>query len=199
MINIGFDFDNTIISYENSFYSLACQFYKIPPEIKKDKASVREFFINSDREKEFTELQGMVYGKEIMKAKITKNFKNFLKKIYKDKKFNIFIVSHKTKYPYVGEKINLRDAANNWITKNLTFNETELIKQNNIFYENTIEEKIERIKKINCHYFFDDLLKIIKLLPKDIDGFLYDPVNKYDKEDIKRIKDWDKVNISQLK
>ncbi len=199
MINIGFDFDNTIISYEKSFYFLAHKIYKMPSDIEKDKASVRQFFINSGREEEFTELQGLVYGKEIMKANSTKNFINFLKKISEDKKFNIFIVSHKTKYPYRGEKINLRDAATNWIKKNLTLNNKKLIKQNNIFYESTIEEKIERIKKLNCRYFFDDLSKIIKLLPKDIEGYLYDPLDKYDKEDIKKIKDWDKVKISQLK
>ena len=68
MINIGFDFDNTIISYEKSFYFLACKIYKMPSDIEKDKASVRQFFINSEREEEFTELQGLVYGKEIMKA-----------------------------------------------------------------------------------------------------------------------------------
>ena len=190
MINIGFDFDNTIISYENLFYEIAKDIFDLPSEIKKDKNSIRNFFLESKKEDQFTILQGLVYGKEIMRATPTKNFLIILDRLFRQKNVKIFIVSHKTKYPYKGEKINLRDAATNWIENNLKINGKLSINLNNIFYESTIEEKINRIKQLKCNFFIDDLPSVILKLKKGTTPILYDPYNNFSKLKIDKINNW---------
>ena len=190
MINIGFDFDNTIISYDNLFYELAKDIITLPSEIKKDKNSIRNFFLQSNQEVQFTILQGLVYGKEIMRATPTKNFLLILEKLCKLQNVKIFIVSHKTKYPYKGEKINLRSAATNWIENNLKIDGKLCINPNNIFYESTIEEKIDRIKQLKCNLFIDDLPSVIFKLKKGTTPILYDPYDNFSKLKIDIISNW---------
>ena len=62
MIKLGLDFDNTLIDYDEVFYKIACQKDLIPKSIDRNKASVRKFLVSENKEKEFTLLQGEVYG-----------------------------------------------------------------------------------------------------------------------------------------
>ena len=63
---VGFDFDNTIIDYTSSFVELSKKKNLVPPEINKDKISIRNYLREKNIEKEWTVLQGEVYGKNIM-------------------------------------------------------------------------------------------------------------------------------------
>ena len=187
-MRIGFDFDNTLINYYGVFFDVAYVKGLIPQNIKKDKNSVKEFLHNNGQGELFTEIQGLVYGKEIFRSKPSKNILIGLNDLLKkEKKENLFIVSHKTQYPFIGEKIDLRKAASKWIEKYLKLNEKIIFAKKNIFYESTIEKKIERIK---CDYYFDDLPIVIEKLPSNINGFLYDPFDKYSGENLNKISDW---------
>ena len=190
-MRIGFDFDNTLINYYGVFFDVAYAKGLVPHNIKKDKNSVKEFLHNNGQGELFTEIQGLVYGKEILRSKPSKNVLmglNYLLK--KEKKENLFIVSHKTQYPFIGEKIDLREAASRWIEKYLKINEKIIFPKKNIFYEPTIEKKIERIKDLKCDYYFDDLPIVIEKLPSNINGFLYDPLDKYSGDNLNKISDW---------
>ena len=70
-------------------------------------------------------MQSEVYSKGIHLAKPNKEFVKIFKYLQK-KKVQFYIVSHKTKYPYYGKKINLHKLSYNWLRKNI-FN-----KKNNI-------------------------------------------------------------------
>ena len=104
---IGFDFDNTIIDYSNSFKILAKKkkYNKINSNL--DKNSLKDFLIKNKKQNEWTIIQGEVYGKYITRAELYKGFIKLFRYLLK-KNIKIFIVSHKTKYPYLGKKINLR-------------------------------------------------------------------------------------------
>ena len=190
-MKVGFDFDNTLINYYGVFFEVAYSKGLIPLNIKKDKNSVKDYLNKNSQGELFTEIQGLVYGKEILRSCPSKNILIGLNDLLKkEKKANLFIVSHKTKYPFIGEKIDLREAANRWIKKNLKLNEKLIFSQKNIFYESTIEEKIKRINYLKCDYYFDDLPIIIENLPSHIKGFLYDPLNKYQEGNLNKISDW---------
>ena len=197
-MNIGFDFDNTLISYDDLFYRIALERELIPITLKKDKLSVKKFLEENDRSKEFTNIQGLVYGNEIIKAKPSKNILYFLDKLFGIPGIQIYIISHKTKFPYIGEKINLREAANKWIDLYLNKEERSYFSSKNVFYESTIEDKIERIQSLKCNYFFDDLPKIIELLPQEINGILYDPNDKYKQVDLPKFNNWSNLNINKF-
>ena len=86
------------------------------------------------------------------------------------------LVSHKTKTPYKGKQYDLHAAAINWLSKNLFFDKNFLDwTTDQIFFEPTKENKIQRIIDEKCDIFIDDLLEILNMLPLNIKGILYDP------------------------
>ena len=172
---VGIDFDNTIINYENSFKELALKKKIISSKINQDKKSIRDYLRKHNKEKEWTILQGEVYGKYIMKAKIYEGVLDIFQWLT-IKKNKIYIISHKTQFPYLGKKVDLRQSALNWINKNILINDKNIkLSKNNFFFENTIEEKIERIKSLKCDVFIDDLPEILELLPDNLLKILFSP------------------------
>ena len=77
-MKIGFDFDNTIIDYSNIFWNRKIN-NLIPENIEPTKSSVKRYLHSLGKEKEFTKIQGLVYGKEIFRAKPAKNILEILK------------------------------------------------------------------------------------------------------------------------
>ena len=95
---IGFDFDNTIIDYSKVFKIL------INKKIKKkdsnlNKATLKNFLIKNKKENEWTVIQGEVYGKYIIEAKLYKGFiklfKYLLKSFINSIKFSKLITQDK--------------------------------------------------------------------------------------------------------
>tara|TARA_Y100000816_G_scaffold182944_1_gene132506 strand:- start:11172 stop:11774 length:603 start_codon:yes stop_codon:yes gene_type:complete len=187
---IGFDFDNTIIDYSNLFKILINK--KIKKKISNfDKDSLKNFLIKNKKENEWTVIQGEVYGKYIMSAKLHKGFIKLLQYLLR-KNIKIFIVSHKTKYPYLGKKFNLRKAASKWIKKNIINKNKNLnFSMKNVYFENSLEKKINRIINLKCDIFIDDLPQILNLLPKNVVKFLFNPsAKKKYKKNYKTINSW---------
>ena len=115
---IGIDFDNTIIDYTNIIkFIIKDRKLKIKKK-NPNKDDLKNYIVLNYGEKEWTKLQGQMYGYYIKYAKPTKGLTNFLKKI-NNKNFQIYIISHKTKFPILGKKINLHNAAKQWCKINL--------------------------------------------------------------------------------
>ena len=160
MFKIGLDLDNTIINYNIAFYSLAKEKMLIEENFPRNKIKIREFLNKNNKDKIFTKLQGEVYGKEISRAHIYEGFREFILSLDKTKT-TVFIVSHKTKYPVIGERVNLHEKAIQFLSKEKIL-DNSIIKQKNIFFEDSIEKKINRINKLNLDLFIDDLPKVLK-------------------------------------
>ena len=108
-----------------------------------------------------------------MQAEIYKGVKESFKYLLK-KNIKIKIISHKTQYPYMGEKVDLRLSALKWIESNI-LNEISDINftRSDIFFENTIGEKVNKIKELSCDIYVDDLPEILDLLPDKIKRVLF--------------------------
>jgi len=109
----------------------------------------------------------------------------------------IFIVSHKTELGHFDEKrINLRDAARGWLRAQGLFDgQIPFIKPENIFFASTREEKIDRIKSLNCTHFIDDLPEVLfaPQFPCDVQRFLFQPdasLALKSERDIKVFNNW---------
>jgi hypothetical protein len=177
---VGFDFDNTIIDYTESFIGLAKKKKLLPPEMNKDKISIRNYLRDRNIENEWTLLQGEVYGKNIMSAQIYKGLLEIFEYLSR-KNFKIKIISHKTKFPYLGEKVDLRNAALEWIKKNILKKLPNInLDLLDINFEDTIEKKIKKIKELNCDVYIDDLPEILNLLPNSIKKILFSPKINHD-------------------
>ena len=102
-MRIGFDFDNTIVSYDALFYQVATEQKLIPTDLPKTKIAVRDYFRNANNENAWTEMQGYVYGERMGDASAYPGVVEFIK-LARDKGVSMVIVSHKTRHPFVGPK-----------------------------------------------------------------------------------------------
>ena len=170
---LGIDFDNTIVCYDEAFYLVAYEKGLIPKNIPKTKKSIRDYLRYIDKEDEWTKLQGYIYGSRMDLAKLHPGINDF----YKNKKKNkIFIISHKTIHPYIGPKYNLHEAARNWLEKQTFFNENL-----DIYFEITLQKKLQKIAELKCDFFIDDLPELLteNNFPLNVKKILFDPNNLY--------------------
>ena len=196
-MKVGLDFDNTIVSYDKIFHCVALEQSLISDDIKASKIAVRDYLRQRDQNDIWTELQGYVYGKRMLDADIFPGFKAFLQ-FSKDNDIEIIIVSHKTIYPYKGEKYNLHDAAREFISEILTQDGKDLIRADNIFFELTQNTKASRIANESCDFFVDDLPEIFQLdnFPIKPIKILFDPEANHadlNNQDLRVCKDWEMI------
>jgi hypothetical protein len=179
-MRIGIDFDNTIVSYDALFHQVALEKALIPINLAANKTAVRDYLRATNREEQWTLMQGEVYGPRM---ELAVPYAHAIESITHLKKMGheVYIVSHKTKHPFMGPAYDLHEAARNWITRSLVHNQTPLIDVNSIFYELTKEEKIKRIGRLNCDVFIDDLPEILSLtgFPTHTVKILFDPEQQH--------------------
>ena len=175
-MKIGVDFDNTIVSYDKVFHKVALEQSLIKSNLTISKIAVRDYLRDKGQNNIWTELQGYVYGERMLDADIFPGFINFLNFSSKNS-IEVLIISHKTVYPYLGNKYNLHDSAREFISKLLTDQNKNLVNKKNIFFELTQEKKVLRISQQSCDFFIDDLPEIFALhdFPKKTKKILFDP------------------------
>ena len=167
----GFDFDNTIINYDEIFYKVALKDQLIVKGLKKNKETIKKTIIKNKKISEWKRIQSIVYSQEISSAKPNKKLISIFRFLQK-KKIKFYVVSHKTKFPYSGKKINLHKVSRNWLNRNI-FNKRNNLRKCKYYFEPTIKKKILRIKKLKITHFVDDLKIIINLLPSNIKKILF--------------------------
>jgi len=172
---LGLDFDNTIIKYDELFHRVAFEKNLIPADFPKEKNTVRNYLREKNIEDEWTIIQGEVYGERIKEAIPFEGMLETLEKL-RIKRIPINIISHKTRIPYLGPKIDLHAAAINWMKLNHFFDQYGLnFKKTQIYFEETKEEKIDRIMTNGCTHYVDDLPEILEMIPKGITKILFCP------------------------
>ena len=191
---IGVDFDNTIVCYDNIFYTIAIEKRIIPSSIEPIKEEVRNYLRKIGKEELWTELQGYVYGPGIVRAHVFEGVKDFFINCKKNN-IKVLIISHKTKEPFLGPKYDLHKHALDWLDKNGFFDEIGISK-NEVFFELTKEGKAERIEKEGCTYFIDDLPEFFseKFFPEKVFKILFDPNKKYpSNENLTTLYSWNNI------
>ncbi|MFA5906910.1 MAG: hypothetical protein WC836_23475 [Desulfobacula sp.] len=173
---VGIDFDNTIISYDTVFNRVGIERGMIPSSLARGKGHVRDFLRKQGKEKDWIWLQGYVYGTQLHNADIYEGVKEFLE-FCRRAKIECVIVSHKTRYPYSGEKYDLHSSAYEWIKdQSLGID---------VFFELTKEEKVKRIGQLNCSFFIDDLPEFLALegFSEKLVKILFDPLSEHGHSD----------------
>jgi len=175
-MRIGLDFDNTIVSYDGLFHKVALENGIIPQDTPVNKLAVRDYLRNVNQEVLWTEMQGYVYGARMDEANPYPGLIEALSSL-KLRGHQLFIISHKTKYPYVGEQYDLHQASLAWITSHLQYLNLPLIEPSCIFFNATKDEKIQKISQMECDIFLDDLPEILLAaqFPAKTRRSLFDP------------------------
>jgi phosphoglycolate phosphatase-like HAD superfamily hydrolase len=184
-MRIGIDFDNTIVNYNGVFYKAGRRLEWLPKLDDESKQAVKSYFVSCSEEPRWTELQGIVYGYDIRFAKPYEGIYEILGG-WKDAGHQMFLVSHKTKYPIIGHKVDFHQAATNWLKENNLmpyFEETYFCPQK--------DEKVEMIEKLELDYFIDDLPSILnsEKFPQKTHGVLFSPDNQ-DGKGLRSVSKW---------
>ncbi|MBT3510285.1 MAG: haloacid dehalogenase-like hydrolase [Nitrospina sp.] len=194
-MRIGFDFDNTIVSYDELFYKVAIEKQLVPADLPRSKLAVRDYLRKTDNEDTWTEMQGYVYGTRMGDAVAYPGAIEFMQ-LARNRGVAMVIVSHKTKNPFIGPKYDLHEAARGWIESRLVEGIKNLIEPDQIFFEVTKKDKIARIAQCECDFFIDDLPEILLMpgFPQKTGRILFDPENSHDEEAMKaRLESWKEI------
>jgi hypothetical protein len=164
MLRIGIDLDNTIACYDQAFFDVATLMGLITPDIKPSKLHVKaQVLSRPNGDLDWQRLQGQVYGKHMLRAKIYPGFLEFLC-ASKLRGYRVYIVSHKSEFGHFDdERISLRGQALRWLKlKKILDNSNLAIGEGDIFFEGTRAEKVNRISELKCTHFIDDLVEVFE-------------------------------------
>lgn len=190
-MKIGIDFDNTIVCYDESFYELAQESYTLPSSVRRTKEDVKDYLKANGQDELWTYLQGVAYGPKMEKAKTFPGFIEFLDWA-KQMSHEIFIVSHRSRAPYSGDKFDLHKCALDWLS-NQAWVGNQGVGFSNIYFKETRSDKISKIRELEVEVFIDDLLEVLMdpRFPVQTGKFLFSgQLPKGEKVSIKRIQDW---------
>lgn len=191
MSRLGLDFDNTIVSYDSLFHKVAREGGWIPETLPPSKVLVRDHLRKIGEEDVFTEMQGLVYGARMAEAEAFPGVYDFMRWA-RDKGIELFIVSHKTRYPFLGPRYDLHEAARKWIERLLRDEHGPFVEPPNVFFELTKEEKCARLGTLGCTWFVDDLPEILAApgFPKNVVPLLFDPDGHHPESPFASIRSW---------
>jgi hypothetical protein len=174
---IGIDFDNTIVCYDEVFGRVAVEQGLVPPHAATSKTAIRDHLRAAGQEDRWTELQGTIYGPRMPDARPFPGVLEFFQAC-RAAGVPVAIVSHRTRFPYLGERHDLHAAARDWLARHGFHDPAGIgLPIERVFFEETKEAKLARIAGVGCTHFIDDLPDLLAhpLFPQDVRRILFDP------------------------
>ncbi len=164
-MRIGIDFDNTLIGYDAVFLAAARARGLVNGALPDgaSKQQIRDCIRRlDDGERRWQQLQGFVYGAGIGGAVLIEGAARFLQRSAAAG-HEVFIVSHKTEFGHHDRaRVNLRHAALGWIEERGLFKDGRYgLNVARVFFEATRAEKLQRIARLGCTHFIDDLEEVL--------------------------------------
>jgi hypothetical protein len=166
---IGIDLDNTILKYDEVFYSLAIERSWIDRECFCDKDAIKGNLVKKrgdaeQGEDQWRQLQTWAYGDYIGEALLFDGFYEFAQHA-RQCNDQLFIVSHKTEFSNYDASVPLRSNAINTLNQRGFFKPVSEgglgFNQKDVFFASSLDEKIQKIRELNLTHFVDDLPKVI--------------------------------------
>ena len=125
--------------------------------VSKDKSDVRDFLRGENRERDWTELQGYVYGPRMAEAQPFPGVLEFFARAVREG-LPLHIISHKTRTAVEGPAYDLQKAARDWLAAQGFFDPTRIgLSPACVHFGITRPEKINFIRTTGCTHFIDDL------------------------------------------
>jgi hypothetical protein len=162
-MRIGIDLDNTIVGYDRVFLDTAVREGLLRRDFVGHKQAIRDTIrLLPEGELAWQRLQGIVYGRGIADAAMFEGVDHFLRRC-RGEGHAVFVVSHKTEYGHFDrERTNLRAAALDWMRRHGFFAADGYgLSADNVFFESSRADKLDRISRIGCTHFIDDLEEVL--------------------------------------
>lgn len=190
-MKIGLDFDNTMVCYDRAFHVAAMERDWLPEGIAHSKQAVKSYLRGEGRNDDWTELQGYVYGPGMKNAEPFPGLLDFLSQATRNG-WELCVVSHRTRHPYLGPQYDLHEAAREWIENSELLRESTGLKRQSLFFEEVKEDKVARIGAVGANVFFDDLPEILQheQFPAEVRKFLFDPNNSHPETSLQKVSGW---------
>jgi hypothetical protein len=172
---LGVDFDNTIVCYDALFHRVAVERGLIPFTLPARKNEVREFLRQNNREADWTELQGYVYGPRMVEAQPFPGVREFFTRAI-GRGLPLYVISHKTRTAVRGPAYDLHQEARNWLAAQGFFDPARVgFSPARVHFAATRPEKIRFIRESGCTHFIDDLEETFleETFPKDVVKILF--------------------------
>jgi hypothetical protein len=187
-MRIGIDLDNTIVCYDGLFHQIAVRQGLIPSDVAVDKQAVRDFLRADGRNDEWTELQGLVYGEAMSEAKPYAGVMEFFAAA-KRNGWPLLVISHRTRQPYLGPPRDLHAAARAWLATNV------MLPEANVFLEESLDAKLQRIVEQRCDVFIDDLPELLLHpgFPTEVERVCFDPAHRCAVSDLQCVTAWSEL------
>lgn len=166
---MGLDLDNTLIDYQRAYGFLVAEVLSTSEFENQvlDKDAAKNLILEHKGSLAWTEAQGKLYSEYLTHADFFPGALDFLKSA-QQLGLEIKIVSHKTKYPFVGPRVDLQACAEKWLHDKLPYDIFRPVLSKNLFFEETKDSKVKRILELKCESFVDDLAEILEALPTNI-------------------------------
>jgi hypothetical protein len=169
-MKLGIDIDNTILDYSSSFVKHANILFESSLPEGSSKIQVQNHVVMNKGEPSWTQLQGVVYSQTPLEAIVSEGFKEFLD-YGRLMSATVMFVSHKTKFPIVGPKVDLREPVLDLLRREGLLNPA--LQGKDVVFCDSTEEKLEVIATREFDFFIDDLASIIAKLPNNLQGLHY--------------------------
>jgi len=196
-IHIGIDLDHTIINYQQIFTERAFSLGYTNHNVKMTKEEVKKKVKKlKDGEKKWGLLQMEVYTDGISEAIIMEGFSEFVN-VCKERGISLSVISHKSRNnPQDAFKRDLQESALDWMNKQHFFEKSGFgFSLDQVFFAETIEDKVARIKILKCSHFVDDLLKVLlhPCFPESTRKILYTSLPEIDNAAVDHLGDWSRI------
>jgi len=170
---VGVDLDNTIICYDNAFHRAAVERGLIDAATPVAKTAVKKAVLENAGNREWTELQGFVYGPGIDAASAYPGAIEFFGKCATFEVRTV-IISHKTQHAAAGPRYDLREAAMAWLNTSGLLDFTD---KSGVTFADTRTAKLEAVRAAACHALIDDLPEVFHdpAYPGETEFILFDP------------------------
>lgn len=185
---IAFDLDNTILNYETSLDELRHQRNELKDINAKTKADFKAQVIREFGEDYWTELQGFLYTQYVAYSSIEPAFLDLLN-FLNSHQWRTSIISHKTEFPFMGPRLNMRECA---LAKLEAIGVVSRL-SDGVHFFGTKKEKIDYINNLKPDIYIDDLVEILDQLSSEISRLLFTPNSHAENSPYYVISDWHSV------
>ena len=170
---VGLDFDNTIVCYDEAIAVLAEKMFDLPTEVSRTKLGIRDYLRRTGQEEAWTRFQGELYGPGMAYASPFPEVISTLRDL-EQAGHQFVVISHRTRFPYLGKCYDLHQFANDWLQAHLP-----RVLSSVAFHE-TKSDKISDIGRVGCDFFLDDLPEILSdsQFPQSTRGILFSPTGE---------------------
>lgn len=177
---IGIDFDNTIVGYDALFAALALEKGYLEEIPRGGKTAVRDAVRRRHGDEAWQALQAEAYGPRMTDATLMDGFPAFVAAARR-LAIALVVVSHKSVFSHFTETgPNLRYTALGWMRANGFFEPGGLgFSVDDVYFEGTRVEKVQRIGALGCTHFIDDLPEVFaeRAFPQTVSRILFAPTD----------------------